>query len=59
MSLILTAIPGIPLIHSGDDLAAILLQALAGCIRSIAGWGCAGAGSEDRFQGRRQMGEPG
>ena len=29
MSLILTAIPGIPLIHSGDDLAAILLQALA------------------------------
>ncbi|MCU0486450.1 MAG: coenzyme F420-0:L-glutamate ligase [Anaerolineales bacterium] len=30
MSLILTAVPGIPLIHSGDDLAAILLQALAG-----------------------------
>jgi coenzyme F420-0:L-glutamate ligase/coenzyme F420-1:gamma-L-glutamate ligase len=28
MSLTLTAIPGIPLIHSGDDLAAILLQAL-------------------------------
>ena len=28
MSLTLTAIPGIPLIQAGDDLAGLLLQAL-------------------------------